>query len=49
VPLGSQQELHSRGFLGVPTGKNPEESVEVMQWIFLYLSSVNDRSYWEDY
>jgi hypothetical protein len=37
-----QQELHTQGFSGVPTGKNPEDSnlasVEEMQWVLLYLS-----------
>jgi hypothetical protein len=39
VLLGCQQELHTQGFLGVLTGKNPEDSivpsVEAMQWIHL--------------
>jgi hypothetical protein len=43
VPLRCQQELHTQGFLGVPTGKIPEDSnlasVEAMQWVhLLYLS-----------
>jgi hypothetical protein len=33
-----------KGFLGVPTGKNPEDSnlwsVEEMQWVPLYLSII---------
>jgi hypothetical protein len=43
-----QQELHrpTRGFLAVPTGKNPEDSnlasVEAMQWVLLYLSIGHD-------
>jgi hypothetical protein len=49
VPLCCQQELHSQGFLGVPIGKNPEDSVlasvEAMQWVLLYLSVGNDRCY----
>jgi hypothetical protein len=34
MPLRSQQQLHTQGFLDVLTGKNPEDSilaVEVMQ------------------
>jgi hypothetical protein len=42
VPLCCQQELPTQRFLGVPTGKNPENSnlvsIEVMQWVLLYLS-----------
>jgi hypothetical protein len=45
VPLHCQQELHTQGFLAVPTGKNAEDlnlvSVEAMQWVLLlYLSWV---------
>jgi hypothetical protein len=40
-----------RGFLGVPTGKNPEdsnpESVEAMQWVLVYLSIGHGRCYSE--
>jgi hypothetical protein len=40
MPLRRQQDLHTIGILGVPTGKNPEDSnlaiVEDMQWVFLY-------------
>jgi hypothetical protein len=37
--------LHMQGFLGVPTGRNPEEwnqawSVEAMQWVLLTYPSV---------
>jgi hypothetical protein len=35
MPLRCQQELHTEGFLGVPTGKNPEDS---------NLASVGSRS-----
>jgi hypothetical protein len=49
VPLRCQQELHTQGFLGVPTGKNPEDSnlasVEAMQWVILYLSIGHGRCY----
>jgi hypothetical protein len=49
VPLHCQQELHTQGFLGVPTGKNTEDSnpvsVEAMQWVLLYLSIGHDRCY----
>jgi hypothetical protein len=42
VPLHCQQELHTRGYLGVPTGKNLGDSspasVEAMQWALVYLS-----------
>jgi hypothetical protein len=42
-------ELHTQGFLGVPTGKNPDDSnlasVEAMQWVLLYLSIGHDRCY----
>jgi hypothetical protein len=42
VPLRCQQELHTQGFLAVPTRKTPEDSnlvsVEAMQWALLYLS-----------
>jgi hypothetical protein len=35
--------------LGVPTGKNPEDSnlasVEAMQWVLLYLSIAHDMCY----
>jgi hypothetical protein len=45
VPLRCQEELH----LGVPTGTNPEDSnpssVEVMQWVLLYLSIGHDKCY----
>jgi hypothetical protein len=51
VPLRYQQELHLQGFLGVPVGKNPDDSnlacMEAMQWVFLYLSISHDRYYWE--
>jgi hypothetical protein len=51
VSLRCQQELHTQGLLGVPTGKNPEDSnlagVETMQWALLYLSVGQDRCYWE--
>jgi hypothetical protein len=40
---------HAQGFLGVPTGKNPEDSnlasVEAMQWVLLDLSIDHDRCY----
>jgi hypothetical protein len=46
VPLRCQQELHTQGFPGVPTGKHPEDSnlmsVEAMQWVLLYLSVGHD-------
>jgi hypothetical protein len=46
VSLRCQQELHTQGVLGVPTGKNPEDSnlasVEAMQWVLLYLSIGHD-------
>jgi hypothetical protein len=46
VPLRCQQELLTQGFLGVSTGKNPEDSnlasVEAMQWALLYLSIGHD-------
>jgi hypothetical protein len=46
VPLRCQQELHTQGFLGVPTGKNPEDSnpaiVEAMQWVLLSLTIGHD-------
>jgi hypothetical protein len=39
------------GFLGGPTGKNPEDSnlpiLEAMQWVLLYLSIGHDGCYWE--
>jgi hypothetical protein len=42
VPLCCQQELNTQRFLGVPTGKNPEDSnlaiMEAMQWALVYLS-----------
>jgi hypothetical protein len=42
-----KQKLHTQGFLGVPTGKNPEDShlvgKKVMQWVLLYLSISHDR------
>jgi hypothetical protein len=48
VPLHCQQELHTQGFLGVLTCKNPGESnlasEEAMQWV-LYLSINHDRCY----
>jgi hypothetical protein len=41
-----QQELHTQGCLGVPTGKYPEDSslvnVEAMQWVLLYPSIGHD-------
>jgi hypothetical protein len=41
-----EQELHTQVYLGVPTGKNPEDSspvsVEAMQWVLLYLSIGHD-------
>jgi hypothetical protein len=43
MPLRCQQELHTQGFSGVSTGKNPEDSnlasVEAMQWVLFYLST----------
>jgi hypothetical protein len=49
VPLHCQQELHTHGFLGVSTGKNPEDSnlasAEAMQWVLLYLSISHDKCY----
>jgi hypothetical protein len=46
VSLRCQQELHTQGFPGVPTGKNPEDSsqvtVEAMQWVLLYMSIGHD-------
>jgi hypothetical protein len=49
VPLRYEEELHIHGFLGVPTGKNPEDSnlatVEAIQWVLLYLSISHDRRY----
>jgi hypothetical protein len=49
VPLRCQQELHAQGVLGVPTGKNPEDSnlagVVAMQWVLLYVSIGHDRCY----
>lgn len=48
VPLCCQQELHTQGLLGVPTGKNPENSnqvsMEAMQWACLYLSISHNRT-----
>jgi hypothetical protein len=45
-PLRCQQELHTQGGLGVPTGKNPDKSnlagVEGMQWVLSYLSIGHD-------
>jgi hypothetical protein len=50
VPLRCQQELHTQGFSGVPTGKTLEDSnlvsVEAMQWVLLYLSIGHDTCYW---
>jgi hypothetical protein len=47
VLLRCQQELHTQGFLLVPTGKNQEisslASVDAMQWVLLYPSIVHDR------
>jgi hypothetical protein len=44
-----QQELHTQGYLDVPTGRNPDDSnlarVEAMQWVLLYLSIGKDRCY----
>jgi hypothetical protein len=38
-----------KGFQVPPTGKNPEDSnvvsIEVMQWVLLYLSIIHDRCY----
>jgi hypothetical protein len=38
-----------QGFIGVPVGKNPEDSnlatVEAMQWVLLYLSIRHDGYY----
>jgi hypothetical protein len=49
VPLCCQQKLRTQGYLGVPKGKNPEDSnlasVEAMQWVLLYLSIGNDTCY----
>jgi hypothetical protein len=48
MPLRCQQVLHmsKQEFLGVPTGKDPEDSnlasVEAMQWVLLYLSIGHD-------
>jgi hypothetical protein len=51
VFLCCQQALHTQGFLGVPTGKNPEdsnmESMEAMQLVLLCLSIGRDKSYQE--
>jgi hypothetical protein len=49
VSLRCQQELHTQGVVGVPTGKYSEDSnlagVEAMQWIFLCLSIAYDRRF----
>jgi hypothetical protein len=49
MPLHCQQKLNTQGILGVPTGKNPEDSnqvsMEAMQWVHLYLSVGDDRCY----
>jgi hypothetical protein len=49
VPLHCQQELHTQRVSRVPTGKNPDDSnlasMEVMQWVLLYLSIGHDRCY----
>jgi hypothetical protein len=38
---------YTRIFIGIPTGKNPEDSnllsVEAMQWVLLYLAIGHDR------
>jgi hypothetical protein len=51
VLLHCQQELHLQGFLGVPAGKNLDDSnlacIKAMQWVFFYLSIDHDRYYWE--
>jgi hypothetical protein len=43
MPLHHQQKLHTQGFFGVPTGKNPEDSnvagKEVTLCFLLYLST----------
>jgi hypothetical protein len=48
MSLRCQEEPHTQGCSGVPTGKNPEDSsqasVEVMQWVLLYLSFGHDRT-----
>jgi hypothetical protein len=48
-PLRCQQEVHTQRFLGVPTGKNPEDSNlvsrEATQWVLHYLSIGDDRRY----
>jgi hypothetical protein len=48
VPICCQDEMHTQGFLGVPTDNKPEDailawSVEIMQWFLLYLSVSHDR------
>jgi hypothetical protein len=44
-----QQALHTQGVLGVPTGKNAEDSylvsMEAMLWVLLYLPIGHDWSY----
>jgi hypothetical protein len=51
VPLRCQQELHTQGFLRVPTSKNPEysylASVGAMQWVLLYLSISQRAEAWQ--
>jgi hypothetical protein len=49
IPLHCHQELNTQVILGVPTGKNPEDSneasMEAMQWVLLYLSIGDDWCY----
>jgi hypothetical protein len=44
-----QKDLHTQGFLGVPTSKNRDDSnltsVEAMQRVLLYLFIGHDRRY----
>jgi hypothetical protein len=51
VPLHCQQVLHTRGFLDVPTSKNPEESslasMQATEWVLLYLSIGHYWCYYE--
>jgi hypothetical protein len=48
VPVPCQQELHTQGLIGVPTGKNAEDwGVEAMQGVLLYLPIGQDRRHRE--
>jgi hypothetical protein len=47
VFLSCEQELHTQGFLGVPTEDSNLAGVEAMQWVPLYLSIGHDRCYSE--